>query len=238
MGPASWNHRAGTTTGSGRRPVHRPPSRSAPLITPACRLRIDVRRSAVDAAFAPRDQRDGLPPAVPLQQSQLTAAWPTRRGASAEDPDRTTDRVVCDTPVAPRPSRCCWGRPSRTAPRSPAPRRYRPTRPVQRSGGGHHVPAPAGQTAWSSYTTAHKHRRPSTDHLRTDCASHPNPVRDFVAFVLDRTVVSRAVQPRRRHRLHYADHRRVDPGGRDDARRPGRDGQLPVPLQTVSVQPI
>jgi len=63
-------------------------------------------------------------------------------------------------------------------------------------------------------------------------------VRDFVAFVLDGSVRVRAVSTSTPSRLHYADHRRLTQAAATTLAGQVADGQLPVPLQTVSVQPI
>jgi len=211
-----------------------------PLITPGVPVSGSTSGDPLSTLpFAPPTSERGYRQLSHSQQGQLTAALAHTACAALKIPTATTDRVVCDTTGGSPPLALLLGPTiaDSTQIASAAAIPPDPSGPVQWAVAI--TFRPAGQTAWSSYTTAHNTGGQSNGTTsRTDCGPTRIPCADFVAFVLDGSVVSVPFN------LDAVTGSTTEiTGALTQAAATtlaGRvaDGQLPVPLRTVSVQPI
>jgi preprotein translocase subunit SecD len=211
-----------------------------PLIAPGVPVLGSTSGDPLSALpFAPPTTERGYRQLSSSQQGRLTAALAHTACAGLRIPTATTDRVVCDTTGGSPPVALLLG-PTIADGTQIAGAAAIPPDP---SGPAQWAVAitfrPAGQTAWSSYTTAHNTGGQSNGTTsRTDCGPTRIPCADFVAFVLDGSVVS---VPFNLDAVTGSTTQIT--GGLTQAAATTltgqvADGQLPVPLRTVSVQPI
>ena len=188
--------------------------------------------------FTPPTTESGYRHLSRSQQGRLTTALARTDCAALKSLTTTADRVVCDTGGS--PARALLLGPTIADGTQVA---TAATIPPDASGSVEWTVAitfrPAGQAAWSSYTTAHNTGGQSNGTATpNECGPTRIPCADFVAFVLDGSVLSVPVN------LDAVTGSTTQiTGGLTQAAATalaGRvaDGQLPVPLRTVSVQPI
>jgi preprotein translocase subunit SecD len=186
--------------------------------------------------FAPPTTEGGYRRLSPSQRDRLTTALAHTDCAALKSPTAAAGRVVCDG----SPARALLLGPTIAGGTQVA---SAAALPPDQSGSAEWTVAitfrTAGQTAWSSYTTAHNTGGQSgAVASATACGPTRIPCADFVAFVLDGSVLSVPVN------LDAVTGSTTQiTGGLTQAAATTlagqiADGQLAVALRTVSVQPI